>query len=66
MRLGAEDQAIRQDLSPERMQDTVFLKAMLRGDSPRTARLRTIVSTLGRTRPGRGRERATVGEPSAV
>lgn len=43
VRLGAEDQEIRQDLSPERMQDTVFLKAMLQGDSVRTVRLRAII-----------------------
>lgn len=47
VRLGAEDQEIRQDLSPERMQDTVFLKAMLRGDSVRTVRLRALIEEYG-------------------
>ncbi len=47
VRLGVEDQQIRQDLSPERMQDTAFAKAMLRGDSVRTARLRAIVEEYG-------------------
>lgn len=45
--LGTDDQEIRQDLSPERMQDTVFLKAMLRGDSVRTVRLRAIIEEYG-------------------
>lgn len=47
VRLGAEDQEIRQDLSPERMQDTVFDKVMLRGDSARTARLQAIIAEYG-------------------
>ena len=47
VRLGAEDQEVRQDLSPERMQDTVFAKRMLRGDSVRTARLQAIVEAYG-------------------
>jgi hypothetical protein len=47
VRMGAEDQQIRQGLSPERMQDTVFAKAMLRGDSVRTARLLAIVEKYG-------------------
>lgn len=47
VRLGAEDQEIRQDLTAERMQDTVHLKRMLRGDSARTVRLRAIVEEYG-------------------
>lgn len=43
IRLGAEDQEARRELSPDRMQDTAFAKSMLRGDSARTARLRAIV-----------------------
>lgn len=46
-RLGAEDQEVRQDLSPGRMQDTVFAKSMLRGDSLRSARLQAIVAECG-------------------
>lgn len=47
IRLGEEDQAIRQGLTPERMQDTAFGRQMLRGDSARTARLRAIVDVHG-------------------
>jgi hypothetical protein len=47
VRMGAEDQEIRQDLSPERLQDTVFGETMLRGDSARTARLRAIIAEYG-------------------
>jgi hypothetical protein len=47
VRLGVEDQEIRQDLSPQRMQDTVFLKAMLQGDSVRSVRLRAIIEEYG-------------------
>jgi hypothetical protein len=46
-RLGVEDQAIRQGLSPERMQDTAFAKRMLREDSARTRTLRSIVDVYG-------------------
>jgi len=53
VRLGAEDQRIRQDLSPERMQDTVFTKDMLRGDSVRTARLKAIIEEYGWPEPAR-------------
>lgn len=47
VQLGAEDQAIRQGLTPERMQDTAFLMQMMRGDSARTARLSAIVEAYG-------------------
>ena len=47
VRLGAEDQEVRQGLSPERMQDTAFARAMLRGDSARTTRLEAIVQEYG-------------------
>jgi hypothetical protein len=46
-RLGAEDQAIRQGLTPERMQDTAFAMEMLQGDSARTIRLRAIIEAYG-------------------
>lgn len=59
VRLGAEDQEIREGLSPERMQDTVFAKAMLQGDSGRTARLQAIVEEYGWPNSARvGREAA--------
>jgi hypothetical protein len=47
VRLGIDDQEARQDLSPERMQDTAWARATLRGDSMRTARLRAIVAEYG-------------------
>lgn len=47
LQLGVEDQNVRQDFSPERMQDTVWALAMLRGDSARTLRLRAIVEEYG-------------------
>lgn len=47
VQLGEEDQAIRQGLTPDRMQDTVFAKQMLRADSARTARLRLIIEAYG-------------------
>lgn len=45
--MGDEDQAVREGLSPETMQDIPFLQAMLRGDSARSNRLRAIVATYG-------------------
>src|SRR5881628_927869 len=47
LRMGGEDQAIRANLTGDRMQDTVFLRRLMRGDSVRTARLRAIVGTRG-------------------
>jgi hypothetical protein len=47
VRMGREDQQIRQDLSPERLRDTAFAKSLLRGDSARTTRLRTILDAYG-------------------
>jgi len=47
VRMGTEDQEIRQGLSPDRMGDTAFAKSMLRGDSARTARLRAILDEHG-------------------
>ena len=47
VQLGIEDQEPRQGLTPERMQDTVFARNMLRGDSARTARLQAIVEEYG-------------------
>ncbi len=47
VQLGVEDQEPRQELTAEKMQDTVFARAMLRGDSARTARLRAIVEEYG-------------------
>jgi hypothetical protein len=47
VRLGVEDQEIRQGLSPERMRDTAFARSMLRGDSVRTSRLKVIVEQYG-------------------
>lgn len=47
IRLGHQDQAAREGLTPERMQDSVFLMTMLRGDSARTHRLRQIVDRHG-------------------
>ena len=51
IRLGEADQAAREGLSPERMQDTAFLGAMLRGDSARSRRLREIVDAWGWPHP---------------
>lgn len=45
--MGAEDQSIRQGLTPETMQDTVFLREMMRSDSARSLRLREIVDRYG-------------------
>jgi hypothetical protein len=47
VRLGGEDQSLRQDLTPEKMQDTLLLQEMLRGDSARTARLQYIIEEYG-------------------
>jgi hypothetical protein len=47
LRLGAEDQAPRQSLTPEKMQDTLFSQDMLRGDSVRSARLHEVVEEYG-------------------
>jgi hypothetical protein len=47
VQLGAEDQEIRQNLSPERMEDTAFVNRMLHGDSIRAVRLRMIVEEYG-------------------
>jgi len=47
VRLGKEDQAVREDLTPDVMQDTVFAKRMLHGDSARTTRLRALIDTYG-------------------
>jgi uncharacterized protein DUF6624 len=58
-RLGTEDQEIRQGLTAQRMQDTAFVKTMVRGDSARTARLQVIVEQYGWPDPLRvGREAA--------
>ena len=59
--LGLQDQEMRQDLSSEKMQDTLFLKALLQGDSARTERVRGIVYRYGwpdSTRAGPGAARA--------
>lgn len=57
--MGARDQAAREGLTPERLQDTLFLKEMLRGDSVRTRRLRSIVDRYGwPTEAGAGSEAA--------
>lgn len=53
VQLGIEDQAIRQGLTPERVQDTAFTGQLLRGDSARTARLRAIVEAHGWPDPAR-------------
>jgi hypothetical protein len=47
VRLGAEDQRLRQGLTPDKMQDTLLLQEMLRGDSARTARLQHIIEGYG-------------------
>jgi hypothetical protein len=47
VRLGGEDQSLRQGLTPEKMQDTLLLAEMLRGDSARTARLQYIIEEYG-------------------
>lgn len=47
VQLGARDQEAREGLTPEKMQDSVFLMTMLRGDSARTRRLRKIVDRYG-------------------
>jgi hypothetical protein len=47
VRLGVEDQSPRQGLTPEKMQDSLFLREMLRGDSARTARLKDILEEYG-------------------
>lgn len=47
VQLGEQDQAVREEFTPEKMQDTVFLMTMMRGDSIRTRRLRQIVNTYG-------------------
>lgn len=46
-RMGAEDQEARDGLGPEKMQDTLFLREMMRGDSARSLRLREIVERHG-------------------
>ena len=45
--MGRDDQRLRADLSPERLQDTLFARELMRGDSVRTAVLRTIVDRYG-------------------
>lgn len=47
VQLGERDQAEREGFTPEKMQDSVFLMTMLRGDSLRTRRLRQIVDRYG-------------------
>lgn len=47
VQLGMDDQAIRQDLTPKRMQDTMFAKQLLHDDSARTSRLRSIIEEYG-------------------
>lgn len=47
VQLGEADQALRRDLTGERMQDSAFAMTMLRDDSIRTARLRQIVRAHG-------------------
>lgn len=47
VQLGEQDQAAREELTLEKMQDSVFLMTMLRGDSLRTRRLRQIVDRYG-------------------
>jgi hypothetical protein len=47
VQLGEQDQSAREEFTPEKMQDTVFLMTMMRGDSLRTRRLRQIVDTYG-------------------
>jgi hypothetical protein len=47
VRLGIEDQRPRQGLTPEKLQDTLLLRDMIRGDSTRTARLKVIVAEYG-------------------
>jgi hypothetical protein len=57
--MGGQDQAIRANLTGEKMQDTAFMLRMLREDSVRTRRMREILRTKGW--PGRsmvGREGA--------
>jgi hypothetical protein len=46
-RMGAEDQAARQGMTVESVQDTAFARALVRGDSARSLRLREIVSRHG-------------------
>lgn len=45
--MGSDDQAVREGMSPERMQDTAFLRGMIRSDSVRSKRLREIVGQWG-------------------
>lgn len=45
--MGAEDQAVRAGMTPESIQDTVFMFRMIRTDSALTERLREIVATRG-------------------
>ena len=45
--MGAADQAVREGLTPETIQDTAFLKRLVRTDSAHSIRLREIVATSG-------------------
>lgn len=45
--MGVQDQTAREGLTPEKVQDSLFLKAMLQGDSGRTRRLRELVGRYG-------------------
>lgn len=45
--MGVEDQELRQDLTPARMQDSAFRRRIARGDSARSERLREIVAEYG-------------------
>lgn len=47
IRLGEEDQAPRHGLTPQRMQDTAFLRTMIEGDAARTERLKAVVARYG-------------------
>lgn len=59
VQLGVQDQAAREGFTPEKMQDSIFLMTMLRGDSARTRRLREIVERYGwPTAAGAGPEAA--------
>lgn len=58
IRMGADDQAARQGLTPERAQDTAFLRTMLRDDSARSQRLRAIVDRYGWPEPTAAGEEA--------
>jgi hypothetical protein len=47
LEMGRVDQEVRQGFSPERLQDTAFMRGMMRVDSAHTARMREILAVHG-------------------